>query len=554
MKKTILVLMLLLAVVTLAANPASRITSKCTLYFQLDRVEDAVGQIAGYAAYFGQQLTGQALLAQLSTQVFGQAGFPGINLGRPVGIYLYSFTTPASLPGAGQRPEIAVSVPVSDPALFRQVVVPRLMMLGLSSFTEGDRVILYTSPAALGEYRSGRRIKAHLGNDAHLSVYMNFEILRASIMGMIDQLKGLPKGGSLGPLFSILMDIYRGMLDESRSVSYSLALREQGVEIGFAMEYMPGSRLAALMGAGKPSALPALAVLPVSSLAAFGSASDPDSSGKYLMDLLGKFANYPEIQDFIRPVIRQLMDNAAGESAVAFLPSPGIGFSIAVVNQVKSAASSRAFLAALEAKINSLPFLQKAAQKGAALKMVYRKNARTVAGQDVDTFQLEIQSREPIPEQQRAMVEVLLRLFTANIVYANGYQLMVFGDTPDRFLQEMIRNSAAPEGGFKTSAAWRKANRAYGKYPKNGFFYLSLQGFIKEILELAKPFLGAKAGMAESFNIPGAFYGYTFSSTGKVEAVFLLEREVVAGIAKLASMMMPKQGMDKNPSPDGNDK
>jgi hypothetical protein len=427
------------------------------------------------------------------------------------------------------------------------------MLMGLAAFMEGDRAILYTSPAALAEYRSGRRIKTQLTRDAHITAFMNIEILRASIMGMLDQFK-TPKMGKLGPLVSIMMDIYRGMLDESRSASYSLTLRQQGVEIGFTMEYMPGSKLARLMGGTRASALPALAVLPRASLGVIGSTYDPDGYGKFLQDMLGKFANYPEVQDFIRPFISHMMENSSGETALAILPSPGPGLALAVVGRVRSAAAARDFFTGLASRINALPFIQKSARQQDAVRFVYNKHVRTVAGQQVDTFQLEFKPGQPIPEERRASFEVLLRLFTANVVYANGYQIMVFGDTPDVYLREMIGNSAGNGGGFKSAPAWSKVNRVYGKYPKNGFFYLSLSGFIRELMELAKPFMGARAGMMGSFTIPGALYGYSFTSPGRVEAAFLVEREIVAGIARLASMMMPKKGRDNNPNPDGNDK
>jgi hypothetical protein len=102
----------------LSANPAARITSKCTVYFQLDRIEDAVQQVAGYMAYFGQQMTGDMLLTQLSTQLFGAAGFRGsTSPGRSGSISTASPHRPACpAPGSGPRSRSVSPFPTPTPS------------------------------------------------------------------------------------------------------------------------------------------------------------------------------------------------------------------------------------------------------------------------------------------------------------------------------------------------------------------------------------------------------------------------------------------------------
>ena len=528
----IAVLVLLFA----AALPAAeKISGNCALFIKASNIKEMAGQIASYAAFAGGRLTGDQILNNISRKMFGRDAFPGIDLSRPVRMYFYKLPAPSRFQ---RRPHILMVFPLSDRGLFEQTAAPRMRRSGSTIAYRGGFAYVASTSKAYAEFRKGRALRGiRLVGDTQMSMYMNTRLFKREIQGSLHKVWRV--GGPMGGFTRAFLRIYMKMLQDTRYMGFGGSLDRDGLEMGFSMGFVPGSAISSVFSGSRADRLRALSILPADSIAAAAGKSPVGKWSRYFSKLIAPLKRrFPSLGKIVDELFTYLRENSTGESAVAMLPAPGQGFSFAAVSGVRSASSSRSFYRKMAGMVNSLNVIRKLKARGTRVKLVYSRGLTSIAGKRVDECKLTFSFYKPVPAHAAVLVNMLRRLFTAKIVYTGGYELVAVGDNASRRLREMLRNTSGDGDGFKSSAAYRMINRRYGKYAKNSLFYLSMKGFVKEIMEVAIPMSGQMAPVLRRIRIPGSFYGYSYSTGRGIRMRMLLDREAIMGMMNLAQFFM----------------
>jgi len=542
MKKVLIVIMLLVLLVGYLPA-AERLSSNCAFFLKAQRIEAFARHLVEYAALFGARITAQQILSMVSLKLFGRIGFPGMHLKRPVRLYLYKFKDKRQHP-SDARAHLLLALPLSDANLFKEVVAPVLKERKLRCRYKGDTAFAFSSFRAYAEYNHGAKGKARLLQGGQFTVSINTKLFRKEIR------KGLAAVGSRAGRFSSLlkslMSIYIRLLHDISSADYGINLDRHGFEIAVAMGLVPESGLAALCQANRPDRLRPLAVLPADSILAAAGKMPMRKGAKYFNTLLEPLRRLmPGFEKIFDEVFQYLGENSTGARALAMLPARGIGFSFASVGGVRSAPAARSFYRRLSALVNRLSAIHKLRVRGLYIKVVYSEGAELLSGKSVDVFRLGFESARPLPKRALATVKMIKRLLSGRVVYTEGYELVAFGEDSRRRLQEMIRNSRGYSQGFKSSAAYRKVNRRYGRYAKNSFFYLSLKGFAREMRETLLSGDSQSARFLRKLRVSGSVYGYGCSSSQGIRLKMLIDRDAILGIKNLVQYFIARREAER---------
>jgi len=554
MRKHFIVYLVVFLICLFAAGAVmadDHITSKCGVYVKVARVEQFVGYIAEYANFIGWRMNSRKILNQFSVKLTGRPGFPGIDLRKAVQVYFYKFSNSFLTSGKSSKSsfgkDVVMVIPVSSRSLFKRSFS---MMLGLMRVSQTFRrgvVILATSRRALLEYRRGKRIKAVIIRNSQLSLYANYDLFRKEF---VNKLNGLfAKGHKLRSSFAgSFFNMYLGIFLFIFSMGYSLNLDRSGLEVGFAMGFKRRSKLASVFVSSGSKRLKSLDIIPGDSIVVYAGKIPMDKWSRYLGGMISplKKANR-QLGNLFAALIDYTGRNSSGESAMAMLPRRGEGLSFAVVNGVRSRFRAREFYYRLKKMVNKLELIKQLKSKGVVFHVEYLKNAESLSGKDVDIFRIRVASTAPLTALQVKIVNLVRKLFTIRITYSKGFELMALGEGSSRRLQEMIRNSRGSGEGFRSSVAYRKFRRKYGRYASNGMFYFSCDGFFQEIKDfMISAHLWARRQFRQ-IRIPGNIYGYSYSNRTGFKMRVLIDRDMIMGSLNLRRMFTGmRSGKGKN--------
>ena len=320
-------LIVLMVFILLASGlPAvERITGKCAFFMKVANMKDVAEQVVSYASLAGSRMTADQLLTAVSMRLFGRSGFPGIDVNRPVRMYLYRF--PGSVQFGGKQ-HILLELSLSDKALFKQIVAPRMQRSSGTVITyRGGRALVASSSKAYAEYRSGRSARdVRLVKDSQLSFYVNVRLFKgeiAKVFGKMSRMRGPGSG-----LMSGIVKMYMKLIRDTAGLGYGVTLDRDGLELGVAMNFVSGSGFARAFRESRSDRLKVLSILPADS---FGVAAGKNP----VRGVIEYFGPMLEPIKSVHPVLRRVLDamlsyareNSTGERAhSAMLPARGAGF------------------------------------------------------------------------------------------------------------------------------------------------------------------------------------------------------------------------------------
>jgi len=486
MKKIMLLVLLVVctAFPLSSALPHHSVTRDCAIFIQIDRIPALIAEIERYAISFGLGLSPGDLSKKISGGIFGQDGFPGIDLNKPLAVFL--------LHDGQKMSGGVVMVPVSDQNLFASFVLSKIP-LGNAKLQYRDGYALIASEAGvMDRFVRGQKKPVTLVPGAQVSFYMDMALFKDEIRKLV-AMYDTRAGGTEGKLISSVLRLYSDVLQEMQGVTYALSLESRGLELGYAIDLKAGGKMARVLAATPTGSPDVLGRMPADSYLAIGSRMNLQASLPLVEPVLSTFNGIqPELGTILKDFFRDAARLYGDDYAMALVPSKTSGFTM--VGAVKQAgASTQTLYHKLVQRLNGLRFVQRLKGEDARFGLVHERSAGTVAGVSYDTIRLDFTDPEDDREETRKQVALVREIFVCHVARKNGVEYWAMGTDAKNRLAAMLDGSAA---GFRSSEAWRTMTAAWGAYSKNGLMYFSLPGLLKEATALAKRLDGAGSRIA----------------------------------------------------------
>ena len=222
MKKIMLLVLLVvcMAFPLSSALPQHSVTRDCAIFIQIDRIPALIAEIERYAISFGLGLSPGDLSKKISGGVFGQDGLPGIDINKPLAVFLLH---------DGQKMNGGVvMVPVSDQNLFASFVLSKIP-LGNAKLQYRDGYALIASEAGvMDRFVRGQKKPITLVPGAQVSFYMDMALFKDEIRKLV-AMYDTRAGGTEGKLMRSVLRLYSDVLQEMQGVTYALSLESRGL-------------------------------------------------------------------------------------------------------------------------------------------------------------------------------------------------------------------------------------------------------------------------------------------------------------------------------------
>jgi hypothetical protein len=505
MKRLIsLVLVATLGLITLAGaqtglDPAKFISSNCLVYAQSENLNALLVAVESYAKDFGIDIGQGNLPLLLSSQVFGQPGFPGLAINRKAAVFVYfNENVPAmAMPG------FVLLLPITSEAAFKRDALPKLNIPpNITPRYRDGYAVLALDDRSLREFNNGKRSAAPLFGGTQLQAYLNLRLIAKTMNKAVDGMGAMmTRGSDLQSLIANqMMAFYKDMLKQMFNQTLSLNLDKRGLEGGMAVEYDPKGAMAKLgsgLTAGEPAAL---AFMPADSILV--------SSGKVnwkayyeiyapLFAMLGTLD--AELGKMAGDFVKQASANYKSEMTMALVaPADRPGMTLLSATPVVDPLKALATCRTLVARFNRLPLLGKLQEQGPQIKLVLSERAVTIAGVPVHRLALQLTppSNITLTDSQKKILNFVTELLSGTIAYSGGMEFAAFGTEAESRIRELLNLSKGQGKGFKTSPGYAQLSRDYGKQAKHGVFYASLSVFLKELFRIAALIEPDNSGMA----------------------------------------------------------
>jgi len=515
----LLVFLALLCVLPASAADATLqryITTDCAVFVQLERFPEIVKEIEGYAVRYGLGLSKGQLDMLISMQLTGRTGYPGLDLARPMGVF--GMTAGDKLNG------FVVMVPVADQNTLRGYLIQQGILKSADTETirYRDRYLIIASGAdVMNAFERGAKKTIARLPDAQIAIHMDGAFIKksaADIDSVIDE-----ESGAINQLAGKFRS---GFIDGIKELSVGISFTPQGIQFASGIEAQPGSAYAEFLksaGSGEPALI---AKMPADSYFAAGTRMQikwiQSSFGDVFAEFYDGFAR--GLGSALADAIKEAADIYGDDSAFALMPAGEGAFSMVAAMKLAPGKDSKAFIAKYVERINALPAL-----KNIGGRVIYTPNAGKIGADSYDLVKFESNTPQNFRGSARNL-DKLLNSLTAMIVAKNGVEYAAIGADAQRRLADLI-NGTKP--GFSTSAAWRTIAQNYGQYAKNGIFYISTSGAIKEIVRIVSAFdIGGnnvKSTMNKLGRIPagGGIYGISQPGQNSITGYALVTKEEI---------------------------
>ncbi len=538
MKKIMLLLLLVVytAVPLSSALPQQSITRDCAVFIQIDRIPALIDEIERYAISFGLGLSPGDLSKKISGGIFGQDGFPGIDLNKPLAVFvLYD----------GQKMSGGVlMVPVSDQNLFASFVLSKIPLGNAKLQYRDGYALIATEASIMDKFVRGPKKPVTLVPGAQVSFYMDMALFKDEIQKAVEMHD--TRGGTEGKMMRSILRIYADVLQEMKGITYAVSLESRGLELGYAIDLTAGGKMARLMAATPTGSPDLMARMPADSYLAIGSRMNLQASLPFVEPVMGTFN---EVQPELGTILKEFFTDAArlygDDYAMALVPSKASGFT--VVGAVKQAGvSTQALYIKLVQRLNGLRFVRRIKGEDGRFGLVHERSVGTLAGVSYDTIRLDFTDPDDTSEDTRKQVGLVREILTCHVASKNGVEYWAMGTDAKNRLAAML-DGRTP--GFRSSEAWRTMTATWGAHSKNGLMYLSLPGLIKEAVALVKRLEGPGPRIAaiERFlaGLPqdGGIFMMTRYANNSMTVRGLVTRSEIQAIAQFVLFAM---GMEKS--------
>ena len=501
----ILVCVLCVLPLSAAASPLQQyITRDCAVFVHVDKFNDILTEAEGYAIKFGVPIGKGQLGALLSMQLTGKVGFPGLDLTRPIGLFLLK---------NGNTQDTVFMLPVSDQNTFQKLMDERPTFVGSSVRYRNRYAIIADNARVQDAFERGAKKTVSALPDAQILLYADTALLKGEMQDVITEMSG-NANKETRQLADALTKMYTDVIGEMKAVTYGLSFNARGMEIVSGMEASPQGAFASLvksLPAGEPALI---AKMPADSYLAVGSkinlASLQPMAG-VCSDVFDAF--FPGLGSISADLIKDAGEIYGDDAAFAMAPGAKGGFTALGAGRLLADKDSRALMQKFTERFNALPAVRNENTAPGKLTLVYTPNAGRVGADAYDRMRLDYvpgsAKAQDNPEMKAAAA--LLRDFcTLYIAKKDGVEYWAMGGDAERRLADLL-NGTRP--GFTTTAAWRSITGSYGQFARNGVGYMSTSGLVQEIVRVL-PLFGLGEGdmktMLESLKkIPagGGIYG-----------------------------------------------
>jgi hypothetical protein len=446
------------------------ITRDCAVFIQVNRFNDILGEIEGYAGRFGLPIGRGQLGALLSMQLTGRIGFPGLDLARPIGLFLLK---------NGDSTDIVFMLPITDQGAFRALQNSPVFAGNAVRFR--DRYAIMAEERVLNVFERGTRKATGTLPNAQILFYVDTTLLREEAQGIVSG----AGGNRANQLADRLTALQEGIFGEMRGISYGLSFTAQGIEFVSSMETRPNGMFSSMMRAF-PAGEPALiARMPADSYFVSGSKVDI----KALQPMYELFSGVLDslvsgLGSVSVDLLREAGNIYGDDIAVALVPGGREGFAAVGASRLLPNRDSRALMRSFAERFNALPAVRAAnAASGGKLAIVYTPNAGRLGTDSYDLMRLEYTpaSGGAQGEPRAATARMLQEFFTLYIANKDGIEYWAMGGGAESRLTDLL---AGTRTRFTTTPAWRSITGSYGQQTKSGVYYLSSAGLIQETIRV----------------------------------------------------------------------
>jgi len=237
-------------------------------------------------------------------------------------------------------------------------------------------------------------------------------------------------------------------------------------------------------------------------------------------------------------LFKKIAANYKDDMAVALVPTKNEpGLSAVSAMRIRSVEQSIILHKSITGYLNSLPIIKKASQQGVRLQFVFKKMSNI---NGVESYLFFVEASGPIP----AALRKIAKLFMYRVAYMRQTEFIAYGRETRSRLKEMLQIAKGSARGFKTSRAYRRMRRQYGRYQKNGVFYVSLVRMAHEFLkfggsiapdrEITQMLAAVKKMLANSAGI----FGYSYNRSSSISMRMLLSRQELFNIFRFVMLGM----------------
>ena len=547
MKKIIISLLLLLFTISINASTEKYVTKNCAIYVQINKVNSLFTQVERYAALFGKKFNPGAIANLVSMNLFGSAGFPGIDINREIAFIMHM--------GKEIKNSVVIFLPINDIGIFKSktaLMIHKKNKQTVISYKNGYAIIA-SSRQGLREVLSGKRKRVNMIKDYSISVYADNSILKKMITSSLSKLKyKLPMRDNLKILNKVIK-FYTDMINQIKSYNFALNLDRRGIGFGYAIDTVPEGWLADMTKGIRDGSLQTLQILPADSFMITSSKVNFKSYSKLISMILPIYENIigKNTTGLINSIAKELPRIYGDEISTAFLPGKGsAGLNFAAVLKSKSKLRSIAMFNTIARTLQNSEFIKKAKREGGIIKFTFSKNAEMINDNPVHLFRLSINvsGDNPPPANAMKIIKLLNQSMVLRISHVGPFELIAFGNESKSRLTEMMNIMKGRKNGFKSSEAYMKIRRHFGQYHSTGIFHVSLLKVIGEVLKNASHFDKQKqiAGMQKMLSRftgkSSGIYGYSSIKKNRILVRGIFSKTELFNIARMVIMMT----MDKS--------
>jgi len=466
-----LALLFALPMGALAAPLQQYITKDCAVFVQLEKLNDIISEVEGYAVKYGIPIGKGQMGAFISMQLTGKLGFPGFDLARPFGVFLFQ--------KGGELEGTVIMIPVSDQKVFQNLLDEKHTFDGSIVQYRDRYAVIASDKDAQAAFERGAKKEVSQLPEAQILVYADASLMKGQLQNLMSNARNLQGKGGAAQIMGSFMKVQGDVIDEVKDMSYGLSFGAQGIEFVSAMEARPNTKLASVLTslpAGEPSLI---ARMPADSYLVGGARVDIKALQPMYEMLSGLFDSMGEgLGKAIGEIVKEVGEIYGDDSAFALVPNGKGIFTALGAAAISPDRDSRALYQKLTERLNALPSMKKI-----GCTFTYTPNAGRIGADAYDLMKIDIVP----PKSANAKTIGLLRdSLVVYIVRKGGIEYTAAGSDVQGRLADLISGS---KPGFTTTAAWKALNSNYGKSAKNGIVYFSTSGFVQEALRVI-PLLG----------------------------------------------------------------
>lgn len=552
---TLVVVSLLLCGFSLSAEPVDHVPGDCAFFIQLEDMNGLLASVEKYAKQFGLPWKPGKLSNMISLQLIGRGGFPGIDMSRPAALFLM---LDKERPMASE-PRVALMIPVSDRTLFRQLVLPKIGGKKQAVVSYQDNYA-FVSPekATMESVLKGPHKKVNLIRNSQVSFHMDMTQFRTLFL---QSMQSAARAARRVPLMRSLMLLYKDIIMQVDSQGYSLKLDDRGLEMGFRMEYKPGSDMAKVNADLGTGPVATLDLMPADSIALAASHVNWKGSLKMYDRMVGMVSNIDsQLGAAAHGFFHTLADSLHNELSLAMVPSlSNPGLNVVAAARVRSPQKLLDSVAETVKAINNIKQLKKIREKGDGnVGLSFKQNAESIADVPVHVVSLVLEppSSATISSRDRKLIALVKSILTVRFTFLRRTVLVAMGPDGKTRLGDMARRlrGEGSSKGFKQSDTYNLMRKHYGRFKKNGVYYLSLANLGSELIKLVSLFekdqaLSAIGAMLEKMDTKmGGLYGYSLSEGNATTMRLLFTKNEIFGIFQLIVSQFTRN-RKKNESP-----